>query len=601
MTGFFKDGWKLLINGGRNMLLFEILYKMIAVAAFYPLAILLINFAVKIAGVRYLTNEYIAKVITDPLVIIVLICAFLVIGTYILYEMIFISSCYEFKKNNKKVTLYENLISSSRILSRILNRKNWIMAPFTVISVLAINISGILNLIINTTTKNMIISFLVKRPWQISALVIAGVILIYIPIILGSFVMNAFILEDMSFRDSYKKSCKIVKKHVFRIFFSIVLYNVAVIVCVLVMYLVLSVFLVVGVKILDMAYIGSAVYLSSIRIIRSGVKIVLMLISVPVSYTMLSRIYYKCDEDENHLEPVSQKEKRPLMNRVVCLTVFFLAMVLNTTYVVLAFNKNPFDKVAILNDIKVTAHRGSSIEAPENTLSAFSKAIDEMADYIEFDVQQTSDGEIIVMHDQNVYRTTGVDKNVWEMTLAEISELDAGSHFSTEYSGEKVPTFEEVLKLAKGKIDLNIEIKPSGHDNGIAQKVLELVEKYDFEEHCVITSADYTTLQEVKSLNPDIPVGYILSLAYGNFYNMSDIDFFSVNASFLSKITVDSIHNSGKEVHAWTVNNGVSIKNLANKGVDNIITDEPITAQEVIYSRNTSETLVNMIKYVFSK
>jgi len=81
---------------------------------------------------------------------------------------------------------------------------------------------------------------------------------------------------------------------------------------------------------------------------------------------------------------------------------------------------------------------------------------------------------------------------------------------------------------------------------------------------------------------------------------MDDVDFFSVNASFLSKITVDAIHNAGKQVHAWTVDNTVSIKNLANKGVDNIITDVPIAAKEVIYSRNTSETLINMIKYVFS-
>ena len=76
------------------------------------------------------------------------------------------------------------------------------------------------------------------------------------------------------------------------------------------------------------------------------------------------------------------------------------------------------------------------------------------------------------------------------------------------------------------------------------------------------------------------------------------MDFFSVNASFLTKRVVDAIHNSGKQVYAWTVNNDASIKNLTNKGVDNIITDKPVTAREVIYS---SETLINMIKYVFNQ
>lgn len=90
-------------------------------------------------------------------------------------------------------------------------------------------------------------------------------------------------------------------------------------------------------------------------------------------------------------------------------------------------------------------------------------------------------------------------------------------------------------------------------------------------------------------------------MAYGKFYEIDDVDFFSVNASFLTKRVVDAIHNSGKQVYAWTVNNDASIKNLTNKGVDNIITDKPVTAREVIYSRDTSETLINMIKYVFNQ
>ena len=82
---------------------------------------------------------------------------------------------------------------------------------------------------------------------------------------------------------------------------------------------------------------------------------------------------------------------------------------------------------------------------------------------------------------------------------------------------------------------------------------------------------------------------------------MEDVDFFSVNAAFLTKRLVDAIHNSGKQIHAWTVNNQSSIKNLSNKGVDNIITDDPVLARETVYSRNTSETIVNMAKYVFNR
>ena len=157
------------------------------------------------------------------------------------------------------------------------------------------------------------------------------------------------------------------------------------------------------------------------------------------------------------------------------------------------------------------------------------------------------------------------------------------------------------MQLAKGKIKLNIEIKTADNSDEVAKKVVKLIQKYSMQDSCVITSFDYSALQAVRSYDEDIEVGYILSVAYGKFYEIDDVDFFSVNASFLTKRVVDALHNSGKQVYAWTVNNDASIKNLTNKGVDNIITDKPVTAREVIYSRDTSETLINMIKYVFNQ
>ena len=601
MGRFFGEDWKLLKKGGRNMILFEISYKMIVAAIIYPLVILLINLAIKMVGVRYLTNEYIIKVFANPFVIIALVCSCLIVAIYSLYEMIFIGACYEFKKKRRKLSLFQTAYTSWKIFSKVFRFKNWILVPFTLISVFAINIAVIMNLLISGTTNNLWAYYAMKcsyKTWV--AFVFAG-LLIYIPVVLGFFTVHAFMLEDENFIVCYKKSFHIVKKHIFRIFGTIVIYNIAIVFVIILLYAILSVILIVGVKILDMAYIGSAVYLSALRIFRNGVKIFLVFVSVPASYTMICRLYYKIGNNKKHnFLPKEFVEKKPKRNRIVLFILVVVAITLNVSYVVMAFNKNPFDKVAILSDIKITAHRGSSLKAPENTIAAFQKAIDDMADYIELDVQQTSDGAIIVMHDPNVYRTTGVNSYVWQMTLEQVKRLDAGTFFSQQYAGEKVPTLDEVIKLVKGKTKLNIEIKPSGHDTDLTEDVVNIINVNNFNKDCVITSFDYSTLRKVKEIDKDIEVGYILSVAYGNFYNMDDIDFFSVNASFLSKITVDAIHNAGKQVHAWTVDNTVSIKNLANKGVDNIITDVPITAKEVIYSRNTSETLINMIKYVFN-
>ena len=91
--------------------------------------------------------------------------------------------------------------------------------------------------------------------------------------------------------------------------------------------------------------------------------------------------------------------------------------------------------MAIFHNTDITAHRGASVDAPENTLAAFSKAIEDMADVIELDVQMTQDGYIVVMHDTSAYRTTGVLKNITEFTLREVKRLDAGYWYSEEYKG----------------------------------------------------------------------------------------------------------------------------------------------------------------------
>ena len=305
--------------------------------------------------------------------------------------------------------------------------------------------------------------------------------------------------------------------------------------------------------------------------------------------------------DDIEFEFVDIDEGSARVNRIIYAVVLALSIVLDVIYIIGSFNNNPFERVAIFHNTDITAHRGASVDAPENTLAAFSKAIEDMADVIELDVQMTQDGYIVVMHDTSAYRTTGVLKNITEFTLREVKRLDAGYWYSEEYKGEKVPTLEEVLQLAKGKIKLNIEIKTADNSDEVAKKVVKLIQKYSMQDSCVITSFDYSALQAVRSYDEDIEVGYILSVAYGKFYEIDDVDFFSVNASFLTKRVVDAIHNSGKQVYAWTVNNDASIKNLTNKGVDNIITDKPVTAREVIYSRDTSETLINMIKYVFNQ
>ncbi len=236
----------------------------------------------------------------------------------------------------------------------------------------------------------------------------------------------------------------------------------------------------------------------------------------------------------------------------------------------------------------VTAHRGGAAAAPENTLAALESAIDNASDYAEIDVQETKDGVLILLHDSDFSRTTGWRGKVWETDYRQVCALDAGSSFSDDFAGEPVPTLEEALELCQGRLDLNIELKSNGHNEGIVEKTVALIETKGMEGQCVITSMDYQFLREVKELNGDIRTGYIVTMAYGQVGALEYADFLSASRDCVTEGFVRRAHRSGKEVHVWTVNSRRDMRRMIAAGADNLITDRPGVAREVLEEDGSS-------------
>jgi glycerophosphoryl diester phosphodiesterase len=232
-------------------------------------------------------------------------------------------------------------------------------------------------------------------------------------------------------------------------------------------------------------------------------------------------------------------------------------------------------------DIEITAHRGSSVEAPENTLSAIELAIANGADYVEIDVQQTSDGHLILLHDYTLLRTTGFDEHISNITLDQIQTLEAGSFHSKKFEGEPIPTLAQVFKSTKGRIKYNIELKISGHEKDYLEELIGLINEYDVLSDCVITSSNYELLQALEALEPKLNTGYIMFIASGNLEKLN-VDFYSVEQQVASSNFVAEAHKLGRQVHVWTINETEDILDLLLIGVDNIITD---------YDRSFKETL----------
>lgn len=597
-----RNNFSLLIDSSRQVWIFEFAYKLVAFAVIFPIVLLAINSLMKIAGISYLTNEYIQRVITHPIVIIAIFIAICVFVFYCTYEMTYLSVCFETKRTSCNASIVDIFYNSYKVFRRVFKPKHIGLSIFYFISIMASNVTVLFNILYSETNTNLIKMYVLRNHWYIKAAVILVFVIMFAVVIPGIYAMNICMMEGLGFREAYKKSARMVKKHPVGTISALVVYNLFILAIIGITYVLISVFLMAGVKLLNMAYLGNAIFLSALRTERFIIKCILVCVAIPLSFSAITHMYYRyTDIDDITFEFIDIQEGPARRRRIAYAVIMAAALVADACYLLISFNNNPFENVAIFHETKVMAHRGASTEAPENTMAAFQKAIDDMADYIELDVQLTNNGEVIVMHDSNAYRTTGVDANIVNMTYKEVKTLDAGSWFSDEYVGENVPSLKEVLELTQGKIKLNIELKPADNGTALAKNTVRLIEKYNMVNDCVITSFSESALKAVKTYNQEIKVGYILSAAYGDFYDMKNVDFFSVNAAFLSKRTIDAIHNSGKRVYAWTVNNKESIKNLTNKGVDGIITDNPVLARETIYSRDTSETIINMIRYVFNQ
>ena len=249
----------------------------------------------------------------------------------------------------------------------------------------------------------------------------------------------------------------------------------------------------------------------------------------------------------------------------------------------------------------IMAHRGFSAKAPENTLPAFQMCLDGGFTAAELDVQMTADGTVIVLHDDNLKRTAGIDKNVWEVTYDEIRDLDNGSFFNKDFAGTKIPTLDEVVKLAgsgKEKLFLNIEIKRNGHDEGIIEKVVDIIIKNDYLESCDVTSQDYGTLEEVREVDPAVLTAYTSAVGIGSIESLEAADIISIQQTFATYENVERIHNAGKRVFVWTVNEEDTMKDLVSLNVDAILTNDPELCKSVVDQYGSD--IMNMIQRIRS-
>lgn len=228
--------------------------------------------------------------------------------------------------------------------------------------------------------------------------------------------------------------------------------------------------------------------------------------------------------------------------------------------------------------MKIIGHRGACGYEPENTLRSIRKALELGVDMIEFDVYVLSTGELVVMHDHRIDRTTNGVGQVQKQDFAALRLLDAGK-------GEKVPTLQEILEVINGKMKVDIELKGPGTALPVAKVIDQYLQKPLWSrEHFLVSSFDHPELKKFKRAQPQIDIAVLehtIPLSYAAFPEALGAVAVVANHEFLSQDYVDDAHRRGLEIYVYTVNFEDDAQYVHALGVDGIISNYPDKIGEV--------------------
>lgn len=263
----------------------------------------------------------------------------------------------------------------------------------------------------------------------------------------------------------------------------------------------------------------------------------------------------------------------------------------------LALGGGLLKNVAADRSVEIIAHRGAAGSRPENTMAAVEQALADRADWVEIDVQETADGEVVVAHDSDFMKLAQVDLKVWDATMADLAGIDIGSWFGSAYADERTPTLREVLTSAKGRAKVLIELKYYGHDIALEPRVAEIVEETGMSADVGVMSLKIPGVEKMHVLRPDWPYGILAATALGDLSAL-EADFLAVNSGQVSLDLIRRTHEQGKKLYVWTVDDPLTMVRMISMGVDGLITNEPAKARQVMEARNQLSTFERLLLWL---
>ena len=430
------------------------------------------------------------------------------------------------------------------------------------------------------------ISSVIKDSVLYSALAGVAVMIFLAYGIANLFILHGIVLDDLSIGDASRQSRRLIKEN----WKDYLKQNVIFIVLVLgALSLTAIVCLFMPLKLVSMLPAGPLSRFLTVLFVTAGTVISVLadLFGIPVYLMKMTQLYYSYIQGESFefREIIREKPLEYRKGMIATVVILIAAVVLLFALFDQFF---PPD-----TDVKIIAHRGGGNEGRENTLSGMDAAWAAGAYGSEIDIQRTKDGHYILNHDGTFKRVAGDKRKPEEMTLREVKKLSV--------DGEPVPTFEEMLLSAKGRMVLFTELKGKTADRQMADDAVKLIKKYDMEDEAVLISLKYDLIDYIETNYPEIQTGFLTFASFGNTAALN-CDYIGLEEESATVDAIDSIHSEGKKALVWTANSRGSQKHFLCSDVDGLITDNVSQAIDLateLEHRSDLDRMVDKIKTLF--
>jgi glycerophosphoryl diester phosphodiesterase len=578
-----------------------LVFKTLLSIIIIPLILLIVNKGIVINKIEYLKVETIKDLITNPISLILLLVGLILIILYNIFDMTSLIVLYDASYHKIQIGFKETIKVTLIKLKKLLHPKNGIIYLYMTL-LIALTLIGLVSLLsINYKIPLLLNNYYNFKTYELAVLLVCICILLVLMMRM-IFTLHFMILDNKEIEIAINNSYKLIHGNRMVNFLKLILSQFVTAFILFFIIFIITTFI----SFITRLFIpdtNARTIINIVRIISAILIYIYLLFNNCFNTCIISNAFYNIKNENNYVinnySYSYNKNDKPLV--YIFISIIFILTIISSVnfinkYKTLNIHFDPYQ------DIEITGHRGSSILYPENTMSAFKKAYEQGAEWIELDVIQSKDLQLVISHDNSMIRTSGKGGKITNMTYDQILTYDVGWYKGSKFYGEHAPLLKDVLEYFKDKdIMINIELKPKGKEINYEESIIDEVKRYHMEDKVIIASITHSCIERVKQIDSSFKTAYVIPIAIGDYYNDEYADIFSVELTSINKDDVKKIHDMNKQIYAWTLDDEYSIQHAIDLKVDNIITDNIELAKYLNIKNDRRDYLSKYIKILLKK